>query len=75
MKFVLTLYLCSSVFSKCLVIPGYPKQIDTYVDCVKAGLKDAQSHLFAEDGLTEKEIELNKFYVSYTCTQPRTKIT
>ena len=75
MKFVLTLYLCSLTIGNCLPIKGYPQQKETFVQCIRDGLNDAQSHLFAEDGITEEEIEKYKFYISYTCKKFETTAT
>ena len=74
MKFILTLYLCSAVFSKCIIVPSYPQTKNDYVSCVKDGLRDAQSHLFATDGLTPDEITTNRFYMSYTCFEESKKL-
>ena len=35
-----------------------PQQKETFAQCVRDGLNDAQSHLFAEDGITEEEMAL-----------------
>tara|TARA_R100000278_G_C5452610_1_gene157978 strand:- start:184 stop:411 length:228 start_codon:yes stop_codon:yes gene_type:complete len=75
MKFILTLYLCSATFGNCLPIPGYPQEKESFVKCIRDGLKDAQTHLFSEDGIKEQEIEQYRFYVSYTCLKPKTKTT
>ena len=75
MKFVLTLYLCSLTIGNCLTITGYPQQKETFAQCVRDGLNDAQSHLFAEDGITEEEIEKYKFHISYTCKKFETTAT
>lgn len=67
MKFLLTLYLCSSIMGKCYTNPNYPVQKDTYADCVKDGLRDAHVVLFETEGITLNDIETNRLYVTYTC--------
>ena len=74
MKFILTLYLCSSVFSKCIIVPGYPQTKQDYYTCVKSGLDDAKTYLFAKDGLTPDEISTSRFYMSYTCFEESKKL-
>ena len=72
MKFLLTLYICTSVGNNCLPVTQdmHPYKIshNTFNSCIKDGLGQSFEVFYNSDLLTAEQINKSRMYPRFTCS-------
>jgi hypothetical protein len=67
MKFLLIIYICSTISGECYTHKEYPKVFEDHHDCVRAGLSESYEIIYAEGTFTKETINNNLLYPQFTC--------
>ena len=71
MKFLLTLYMCTSIGNTCLPITqdmhSYPINHNTFSSCIKDGLGQSFEVFYNSKLLTEEQINGSRMYPRFVC--------
>ena len=72
MKFLLTLYMCTSIGNSCLPITQdmheYKMSHNTFSSCIKDGLGQSFEVFYNSKLLTEEQINGSRMYPRFTCS-------